>query len=291
MITNKLREIPLAHRDLIVAVICVLVAMITIQTGASISKQIFQFVGPEGTSAYRIAFSAIILCLIFKPWRNLPENWTALSVYGLCLGFMNLSFYLSIARIPIGLAVALEFLGPLAVAVFSSKTKLDFVWVALAIIGVLLLLPDISLDNGLDPIGVLLALFAGACWAGYIVYGKRTGLKGSSGSIVAIGMCIAAMAVVPIGLVSQGMALFNWSLIPIGIAIGILSSALPYSLEMVALRKMPAQGFSILMSVEPAIGALAAFIILGELLSFWQWIAIALVMVASMGSSATHKLG
>lgn len=280
---------PLINRDYLVAIACVVIAMVTIQIGASISKHIFVYVGPEGTTAYRIGFSAIILCLIFKPWRNLPSKWTPLIVYGLCLGGMNLSFYLAIDRIPIGLAVALEFLGPLAVAVFSSKSRLDFAWVGLAIGGVLLLLPDLRVTDGLDPIGVLLALFAGACWAGYILYGKRTGGAGSSGSIVAIGMCIGAIFIVPVGFISQGMALLNWSIIPIGIAIGILSSALPYSLEMIALRLMPSQGFSILMSVEPAIGALAAFMILGELLSVWQWLAIALVMVASMGSAATSK--
>jgi inner membrane transporter RhtA len=280
---------PLVNRDFIIATLCVVIAMIAIQVGASISKQIFPYVGPEGTTAYRIGFSALILCLIFKPWRHLPNNWTPLIVYGLCLGGMNLSFYYAIERIPIGLAVALEFLGPLSVAVFSSKTRFDFVWVALAIVGVLVLLPDITDVNGLDPIGVVLALLAGACWAGYILYGKRTGSVSSSGAVVAIGMCVAAIAIVPFGVVSQGMALVNWTLIPVGIAIGILSSALPYSLEMVALRKMPAQGFSIMMSVEPAIGALAAFIILGELLTLWQWLAILLVIVASIGSSTTSK--
>lgn len=281
---------PFINRDFIVAIACVIIAMVAIQVGASISKTIFPYIGPEGTTAYRIGFSAIILCLIFKPWRQLPSNWSSLIVYGLCLGGMNLSFYYSIERIPIGLAVALEFLGPLSVAVFSSKNRFDLIWVGLAITGVLILLPDISDVNGLDPVGVGLALFAGACWAGYILYGKRTGSAGSSGVIVAIGMSIAAIVIVPVGVISQGMALLNWSLIPIGIAIGILSSALPYSLEMVALRKMPAQGFSIMMSVEPAIGALAAFMILGELLSFWQWLAVLLVIVASIGSSATTKV-
>ncbi|WP_371196284.1 DMT family transporter [Glaciecola sp. SC05] len=281
---------PFINRDFIIAVACVIIAMVAIQVGASISKTIFPYIGPEGTTAYRIGFSAIILCLIFKPWRRLPSNWSSLIVYGLCLGGMNLSFYYSIERIPIGLAVALEFLGPLSVAVFSSKNRFDLIWVGLAITGVLILLPDISDVNGLDPVGVGLALFAGACWAGYILYGKRTGSAGSSGVIVAIGMSIAAIAIVPVGVISQGMALLNWSLIPIGIAIGVLSSALPYSLEMVALRKMPAQGFSVMMSVEPAIGALAAFMILGELLSFWQWLAVLLVIVASIGSSATTKV-
>lgn len=280
---------PLISRDYLIAIICVLFAMVTIQSGASIAKQLFEHIGPEGTTAYRIGFSAIILCLIFRPWRKLPTNWFPLIVYGLCLGGMNISFYYSIERIPLGVAVALEFLGPLAVAIFSSKRKIDFVWAVFAVLGVIVLLPDISSVNGLDPIGVMLALLAGGFWAGYILFGKKTGSVGSSGSIVAIGMSVAAIAIVPFGAISQGFALLDWSLIPLGIAIGILSSALPYSLEMVALRKMPSQGFSIFMSVEPAIGALAAFVILGELLTFWQWMAILMVITASIGSAATTK--
>ena len=280
---------PLLNRDFIIAILCLLCAMVTIQSGASIAKQLFPFVGPEGTTAYRLGFSALILCLVFKPWRKLPTNWRPFIVYGLCLGGMNITFYYAIARIPIGIGVALEFTGPLAVALFSSKRKRDYLWVAFALAGILLLLPDLGDVNGLDPVGVLLALVAGACWAGYILYGKRSGTEGSGGTTVAIGMTVAALAVVPFGVVSQGSALLDWSLIPLGIAIGLLSSALPYSLEMVALRKMPAQGFSILMSVEPAVAALAGFLILGELLTLWQWLAILMVITASVGSSVSNK--
>ncbi|TMN32991.1 DMT family transporter [Pseudoalteromonas sp. S2755] len=280
---------PLLSRDFVIAILCLLCAMVTIQSGASIAKQLFPFVGPEGTTAYRLGFSALILCLVFKPWRHLPVNWRPLIVYGLCLGGMNITFYYAIERIPIGIGVALEFTGPLAVALFSSKRKRDYLWVAFAILGILLLLPDLGDVNGLDPVGVALALVAGACWAGYILYGKRSGNESSGGVTVAIGMTVAALAIVPFGMVSQGAALLDWSLIPLGIAIGLLSSALPYSLEMVALRKMPAQGFSILMSVEPAVAALAGFLILGELLTVWQWLAIFMVITASVGSSVSSK--
>ncbi|RXE88799.1 DMT family transporter [Pseudoalteromonas sp. A757] len=280
---------PLLSRDFVIAILCLLCAMVTIQSGASIAKQLFPFVGPEGTTAYRLGFSALILCLVFKPWRHLPANWRPLIVYGLCLGGMNITFYYAIERIPIGIGVALEFTGPLAVALFSSKRKRDYLWVAFAILGILLLLPDLGDVNGLDPVGVALALVAGACWAGYILYGKRSGNESSGGVTVAIGMTVAALAIVPFGMVSQGAALLDWSLIPLGIAIGLLSSALPYSLEMVALRKIPAQGFSILMSVEPAVAALAGFLILGELLTVWQWLAIFMVITASVGSSVSSK--
>lgn len=263
--------------------------MVTIQSGASIAKQLFPFVGPEGTTAYRLGFSALILCLVFRPWRQLPSNWNSIIFYGLCLGGMNILFYFALERIPLGIAVALEFTGPLAVALFSSKRKRDYLWVVFAVIGIILLLPDMSATDGLDPIGVILALAAGACWAGYILFGKKTGNQGSGGVTVALGMLIAAMVLVPFGAVSQGSALLNWDLIPLGIMIGILSSALPYSLEMVALRNMPAQGFSIMMSLEPAIAALAGLLILGEILSIWQWLAIFMVIVASLGSSLASQ--
>lgn len=261
--------------------------MVTIQSGASIAKQLFPHVGPEGTTAYRLGFSAIILCIIFRPWRHLPKKWLPIVVYGLCLGGMNITFYYAIERIPLGIGVALEFTGPLAVALFSSQRKRDYLWVVFALLGIVLLLPDMSSTDGLDPVGVALALIAGAFWAGYILFGKKTGNQGSSGATVALGMLVAAVVLVPYGAVSQGSALLNWQLIPLGIMIGILSSALPYSLEMVALRNMPAQGFSIMMSLEPAIAAVAGLLILGELLSFWQWVAVLMIIIASVGSSSS----
>ncbi|KZN64956.1 EamA family transporter [Pseudoalteromonas luteoviolacea] len=276
-------------RRFLYAISCLLLAMVTIQSGASIAKQLFPYVGPEGTTAYRLGFSALILCLVFRPWRKLPANWRPVTLYGLSLGIMNLTFYYAIERIPLGIGVALEFTGPLAVALFSSKRKRDYLWVLLAIAGILMLLPDMSEVDGLDPIGVILALVAGACWAGYIIFGKKSGGQGSGGITVALGMSVAAFVVVPFGVVSQGLALLDWQLIPLGFAIGLLSSALPYSLEMVALRNMPAQGFSIMMSLEPAIAALAGLMILGELLTIWQWFAIAMVIAASLGSSITQK--
>lgn len=271
----------------LIAVICVLLAMVTIQSGASVAKQLFPIIGPEGTTALRLGFSALILCLVFRPWRVFPPLGQRLPVviYGLSLGGMNILFYYAIERIPIGVGVALEFTGPLAVALISSRKKRDLFWVACAIAGIVLLLPDMSGEGSLDPIGVILALGAGACWAGYILFGKKTGNHGSGGATVALGMSVAAIVLVPYGAASQGMALLSWQVIPIGILVGVMSSALPYTLEMVALRNMPAQGFSIMMSVEPAVAAMAGFIILGELLSIWQWLAILLVIIASLGSS------
>ena len=281
----------LINRSLVVAVISVLLAMITIQSGASIAKQLFPLIGPEGTTALRLGFSALVLWLVFRPWRALPEgrDWQAVIVYGLCLGGMNILFYLAIARIPLGIGVALEFTGPLAVALFSSRRKRDLIWVGFAIAGILLLLPDMHGVDALDPVGVMLALAAGACWAGYILFGKKTNTQSSGGITVALGMTVAALVLVPVGAVTQGMALLSWDVLPLGFLVGILSSAIPYSLEMVALRNMTSQNFSVFMSMEPAIAALAGFLILAELLTLWQWLAIGLVIVASLGSSLTSS--
>ena len=281
----------LINRSLVVAVISVLLAMITIQSGASIAKQLFPLIGPEGTTALRLGFSALALWLVFRPWRALPQgrDWQAVIVYGLCLGGMNILFYLAIARIPLGIGVALEFTGPLAVALFSSRRKRDLIWVGFAIAGILLLLPDMHGVDALDPVGVMLALAAGACWAGYILFGKKTNTQSSGGVTVALGMTVAALVLVPVGAVTQGMALLSWDVLPLGFLVGILSSAIPYSLEMVALRNMTSQNFSVFMSMEPAIAALAGFLILAELLTLWQWLAIGLVIVASLGSSLTSS--
>ncbi|UCX04419.1 EamA family transporter [Shewanella glacialimarina] len=279
------------NRVLLTAIGSVLLAMVTIQSGASLAKQLFPIVGPEGTTALRLGFAAAVLWLVFRPWRALPQgrDWQSIIIYGLCLGGMNILFYLSIARIPLGIAVALEFTGPLALALLGSKRKTDLLWVGCAIAGILLLLPDSSSAQALDLTGVLMALGAGACWAGYILFGTRTGKQASGGITVALGMTVAAIVLVPVGAVSQGLALISWEVLPLGLLVGILSSALPYSLEMVALRNMPTQTFSVLMSLEPAIAALAGFIILSELLSLLQWCAIGLVIIASVGSSFTPK--
>lgn len=279
------------NKAVLLAIASVLLAMVTIQSGASIAKQLFPVIGPAGTTALRVGFSAIMLWLVFRPWRHLPKgrNWRAVIVYGICLGGMNLLFYLAIARIPLGIGVALEFTGPLAVALFSSRRRLDLLWVALALGGILLLLPDMRGVDALDPVGVMLALGAGACWAGYILFGQRAGSLASGGITVALGMTVAACFLVPIGVVSAGSALFSWQVIPFAIAVAALSSALPYSLEMVALKNLPAQSFSVLMSLEPAIAALAGFLLLSELLSMSQWLAILLVIGASLGSTLSGQ--
>lgn len=276
----------------LLAIASVLLAMITIQSGASFAKQLFPIAGPEGTSALRVFFAAAILTLIFKPWkaRLSSRGWRNVIFYGMCLGAMNIIFYFAIARIPLGIGVALEFTGPLAVAFFSAKSKRDVAWALLAVVGVCLLLPDIGTSSeSLDPVGVLLALTAGAFWAGYIVFGNKTGNEGSGGVTVTLGMLVAAIGIVPIGVVSQGTVLLTPFALLMGLAVGVLSSALPYTLEMNAMRNMPKQTFSIMMSVEPAIAAVAAFIIIDETLTLSQWLAVGMVVIATAGSSITQR--
>jgi inner membrane transporter RhtA len=268
----------------------VLAAMASVQMGASIAKTMFPAVGPVGMVAVRIALGTIVLCLLMRPWRAriTADNWRPLAVYGVILGVMNLFYYLSLSRVPLGIAVAIEFTGPLAVAVFSSRRLLDFCWILLAAAGLALLLPVARLGVGIDPLGGLFALAAGACWALYIIYGQKAGTHHGTQS-VAIGSLISALIVVPIGLLEQGTALLAPAILLPGLAVGILSTALPYTLEMYALTRLPARTFGILMSIEPAFGALIGFVYLHEWLTAMQWTAIALVIVASIGATVSAR--
>ncbi len=259
--------------------------MASFQVGASIAKQLIPVVGAPGTTALRLGLSALILVLLQRPWRTVPSRAAVpvLLAYGLSLGIMNFVFYMALRTIPLGIAVGLEFTGPLAVALVGSRHRLDLVWIAFAAIGLLFLLPITRSSGGLDPVGVLFALAAGVCWASYIVFGKRAGhAHGAAASTW--GALIAACAVVPIGAVSAGRALLSPRVLPLGFAVAILSSALPYTLEMVALRRLSTKTYGTLMSAEPALAALAGLGLLGERLSPVQWFAIGAVMVASIGT-------
>jgi inner membrane transporter RhtA len=272
-------------------VLTLLLAMTTIQSGASLAKQLFPIVGPGGTIALRVGLSALILLLIFRPWqlRLSLSQWRSMVIYGASLGGMQLMFYFAIERIPLGIGVALEFSGPLLIAFLSSKRKKDLIWVALAILGIVFLLPDLTGVDALDPIGVALALAAGGCWAAYIWFGQRAGSVGSGGATVAIGMTIAALFAFPIGVVLSEASIFTWSILPMALSVAILSSAVPYCLEMAALKRLSTQHFSVLMSLEPAIAALAGLIILQEQLSLTQWAAITMIITASIGSTLSAK--
>lgn len=271
-------------------ILVILIAMISIQSGASLAKSLFPLVGAPGVTALRLALGTLILVVIFKPWRLrfAPEQRLPLLLYGLSLGAMNYLFYLSIQRIPLGVAVALEFTGPLAVALFGSRRPLDFVWVALAVLGLWFLLPLGQSVAQIDPVGALLALGAGACWAVYILTGQRAGEEHGPAT-VAMGSLIAAVVFVPMGMIQASDTLFKWGLLLPGLGIAILSTALPYSLEMVALTRMPSKTFGTLMSMEPALAALSGMVFLGETLTATQTLALGAIILASMGSTLTMR--
>ena len=275
---------------LLLPITLLVVAMTSIQCGAALAKSLFPVIGPEATTALRLSLAALMLCIVMRPWRTRPNfaAWRSLLGYGLSLGAMNLMFYMALKTVPLGIAVALEFTGPLALALLSSRRLLDFAWIGLAVFGLWLLLPDTSASDHLDPAGMALALGAGVCWALYIVFGQKAGAAHGA-QTVAFGTLVAALLVFPVGLAKVGGALFSPDLLPVALGVALLSSALPYSLEMVALTRMPARTFSVLMSLEPAIATFSGLLFLSEKLSLNQWLAIAAIIIASAGAAATSR--
>lgn len=268
-----------------------LVSMVSYQCGASLAKHLFPQVGAQGATAYRLGLSALILLLWRRPWRRSGpgqgagrRDWRALWGYGLSMGAMNLVFYLSLRTIPLGIAVALEFTGPLALALLGSRRWLDFVWIALVVAGLALLLPLRGQVQTLDPVGVMYALGAGVGWALYIVLGKQAGAAHGADAVT-MGTSIGALLAIPFGVAHAGSALLTPVLLPYALGVAVLSSALPYSLEMVALTRLPARTFSTLLSLEPAIAAVAGVALLGERLSLLQWLAIGAIIVAAAGTA------
>jgi inner membrane transporter RhtA len=269
----------------------VILAIVSVQGGAAFAKALFPALGAAGTAGLRIGLSALMLLAVFRPplarWTR--AHWSAIIPYGLVLSAMNLTFYLSLARIPLGLAVTLEFVGPLTLAVFGSRRPLDFVWVLLAGIGIWLIAPHHGGENSLDVLGVALALGAGGCWAGYIVLGGRASKILPAGQSVAAGMVIASMAILPFSFAGGLAEHLSAPLFAKGFAVAVLSSAVPFTLEMLALRELPARTFSILMSLEPAVAALSGVLFLQEQLTPVQWIALVCVSAASAGTALEKR--
>ena len=263
------------------------VAMISFQLGATMAKRLIPEIGAPGTTAFRLGLSALFMIVLQRPWRSIPSRaaWPVVLAYGLSLGAMNSVFYFALRTVPLGIAVALEFIGPLAVAVFASRRRLDYLWVVLAAIGLAVLLPITRTGAALDPVGILCALAAGVGWALYIVFGQKAG-RAHGPSAATWGLIIAAMLTVPIGVVDAGSRLLSPAALPFGMGVAIFSSALPYTLEMVALRRLSARAFGTLMSFEPAIAAVAGVVILGEHLTPLQYLAIGAIIVASAGAVA-----
>jgi len=270
-------------------VLLVVLGMAATQTGASFAKMLFPVVGAQGATALRLTLAALVLMLVFRPWRHPmgARQWRAVLLYGGSMGAMNLLFYAALASIPLGVAVALEFTGPLAVALAGSRRPLDFFWVLMAVGGLTLLLPLGHFSGDIAIGGVLLALGAGVCWAGYIVFGQRAGSGGGGGHTAALGVATAAVIALPFGIAGAGTALVDPSILPLALGVALLSSAIPYALDMVALPHIPARLFGILMSAQPAFAALSGLLILHERLEWPQLAGIAAIVVASLGATAT----
>ena len=277
--------------DTILLPVAVLIlAMVGFQTGAALAKTLIPVVGPSGAVALRLFYATLMLWLVWRPWRMRVDVKAArtILIYGIALGCMNLLFYCALQRIPLGIAVALEFTGPLGVAFAAATRPVDFLWVALAVLGVLMVLPLSGASQALDWLGIVFALGGGLCWALYIVFGRRAGLQ-SGGATTAMGMLIGAICIAPFGVAHAGAALLKPEILPTALAVALLSSALPYSLEMYAMTRVPARIFGVLMSLDPALAAAAGLLLLGERLSWLQWTAIGCIVIASAGSAASHK--
>ncbi|MFS2223387.1 threonine/homoserine exporter RhtA [Pantoea sp. B65] len=271
-------------------ILVLLIAMISIQGGAALAKTLFPLVGAPGMTALRLGLGAMILSIIFKPWRMRfsRRQLAPLLVYGMALGAMNYLFYLAIRTVPLGIAVALEFTGPLTLALLGSRRALDFVWVLLAVLGLWFLLPLGEAIASVDAKGAALAIGAGACWAVYIVAGQKAGTEHGAAS-VAMGSVIAAIVFVPIGLSFAASGIWQLALLPLALAVAVLSSALPYSLEMIALTRLPARTFGTMMSLEPAMAAISGILFLGEVLTLVQWLGLLAIIVASIGATLTLR--
>ncbi len=265
-----------------------LLSMSSVQVGAALAKSLFAALGPGGAAFLRVGFAALALLIVWRP-RVRRYGWSSYRVallFGAVLAGMNFSFYLALDRIPLGVAVTVEFVGPLAVAVFGSRRPLDVLWVILAASGILLLAPLESFKGaGIDPVGLGLALLAGACWAGYILLMTRVGRVFAGGEGLALAMGFGAVLLVPVGIISAGTALLSVPLLLAGVGVALLSSVIPYSLELEVLRRLPPRVFGILMSLEPGVAVFFGFILLGERPGLRSLVAVLLVSAASVGAA------
>jgi inner membrane transporter RhtA len=265
----------------------VLLGIVSVQIGAAMAKQLFGAVGSSGTVALRIFFAAAVLLLVWRPSLRMNRRmWAVAASYGVVLGLMNLLFYMSLARIPLGIAVTVEFLGPLTIALAGSRRWRDALWALLAAAGVVLLTDG---AGDLDMLGLLFALLAGVCWGSYILLSSALGKQSAEGSGLAIGMAVAAVVVVPVGVADSGTALFTPWILIVGAGVALLSSVIPYSLELEALRRIPPRVFGVLMSMEPAVAALIGLVVLGESLQALQWVAVLCVVAASAGATRSSR--
>ncbi len=261
-----------------------LAALISVQVGAAFAKGLFPLVGPEGVAALRIGISALGLTLILRPWRLRLDRRRGLALlgYGVTLGLMTLLIYRAFAYIPVGIAISIEVLGPLGVALLGSRRRRDVLWIALALLGVALL-PFGAGETGLDWRGVAFALSAALCWGLYVAFGSAVAAEG--GRAVAAGMLLATLFILPLGIHGAGWALLEPEALMIGAAVALMSSALPFLLDIYAMKRLPPRIFGVLMSASPAVSALAGWAVLGERLSGAQWSGIFAIAAACAGGA------
>ncbi|MDO7849536.1 EamA family transporter [Hymenobacter sp. M29] len=278
---------PTTSRFSVPAVPAVLLSIVSVQGGAAIAKGLFPVLGAAGTTSLRIGLSALVLLAVVRPrlGQLRAAQWRAVAPYGLALGAMNFLFYCALARIPLGLAVTLEFVGPLGLALAGSRRWTDALWALLAAGGIALIAPWGG--TGLDLPGMALALAAGGCWAVYIVLGQRTAAVLPGPVAVTVGMLFAALPVLPFGVASGSLLALTPHLLLLGGLLALFSSVLPFSLEMQAMKTLPTRTFSILMSLEPVAAALSGWLLLGEQLTVGQWLAVGFIVVASVGATLT----
>lgn len=263
----------------------VLGAIASVQFGSTVAAKLFSAIGPGGAVLMRLMFASIVLLALWRPSIRSHTRGELLlaGLFGLVLFAMNFTFYHALARIPLGIAVTFEFAGPLAVAIGGSRRLIDLVWVALAALGILALTRGGT--HGLDPLGVVLALTAGGFWAAYILLNARVGQVFERGTGLALAMSIGTLASLPSGIIEGGAHLLDPRSLVLGAAVGMLSSAIPYSFELEALRRISTSVFGVLMSLEPAVAALAGFLVLGQGLTARDLVGVALVVMASAGAA------
>lgn len=263
-------------------------SLISVQTGAAFAKSLFPLVGPQDVVALRIGITVIILAIVFKPWRLKLErsSWINLIIYGSMIALMNTLIYRAFFYIPVGIAISIEVLGPIGLSLLSSKRRSDLVWILFALLGVMLL-PYNQSGVPLNIVGIMFAVLAAISWGLYINVASKVARFGSQG--VAVGIGVAALFTVPAGIAHAGLTLLTPHALTFGLLVAILSSTLPFLLDMYALKKLPKNIFSVLMSASPAVSAIAGWLVLGEALSSIQWCGIGAISVACVGATMPKR--
>ncbi|EXB49508.1 EamA family transporter [Acinetobacter sp. 1000160] len=267
-----------------IAFLAATLSLVSVQIGASVAKTLFPVLGPETVALVRLGIAAILLCVIFRPWQLFYQqtNWRNLVIYGMFISGMNVLVYKAFAYMSVGLAISIEVLGPLTVAMLMSKRKQDLLWAGCALIGIVIL-PLGGVNQNFSYQGMGLALAAAICWGLYIIYGRRVASAG--GSSVAVGMLVAALCALPVGFQHLDLVVSSYKVFFTCVFVSLFSSMIPFLLDIVAMKRLAAHVFGMLLSASPAISAVAAWCILGEALNLYQILAIIMIMVACIGCS------